>query len=535
MSYDYLIVGAGSAGSTLARRLSEDPNNKVCLLEAGPADNSLMVKIPVGVIAMMHSKKRNWRYWTEPQEQLDNREIFCPRGKTFGGSSSINAMIYTRGHRWDYDHWAELGNNGWSYDDVLPIFKRSENQERGADDYHGVGGGLNVADLRYRHPVSETFVEAGQQAGFALNNDFNGEEQEGVGFYQVTQKNGERWSAARGQLHPVLDRSNLTVISGALANRVLFDGKRACGVEYTQNGESETKRIDATRVILSGGAINSPQLLLLSGVGPKAELDRHGISQVAELPGVGENLQDHLDVIAVTKSTKRNALSFAPSYYIPTGVKAVANYALNREGPLTSNAAESGGFIKSDEQQDIPDLQIHMTAAPLDNHALDLRFTLQWAYSCHICDLRPKSRGTVRLKSRNPAEAPAIDPRYLSDPADVETLLKGIKHVRNILAQPAFDHCRGDEIFPGSDVQTDEELVEFIRKKADTIYHPVGTCKMGDDDMAVVDNELKVHGLENLWVVDASIMPTLVGGNTNAPTVMIAHKAADIMLGENLD
>ena len=240
-------------------------------------------------------------------------------------------------------------------------------------------------------------------------------------------------------------------------------------------------------------------------------------------------------LIAVTKSTERNALSFAPSYYIPTGVKAVANYALNREGPLTSNAAESGGFIKSDEQQDIPDLQIHMTAAPLDNHALDLRFTLQWAYSCHICDLRPKSRGTVRLKSRNPAEAPAIDPRYLSDPADVETLLKGIKHVRNIMVQPAFDHCRGDEIFPGSDVQTDEELVEFIRKKADTIYHPVGTCKMGDDDMAVVDTELKVHGLENLWVVDASIMPTLVGGNTNAPTVMIAHKAADIMLGENLD
>ncbi|WP_419811814.1 GMC family oxidoreductase [Bacterioplanoides sp.] len=533
MSYDYLIVGGGSAGSTLARRLSEDPNNKVCLLEAGPMDNSLIIKVPVGIIATMRSKKLNWSYWTEPQEHLNNREVFCPRGKTLGGSSSINAMLYVRGHRWDYDHWAELGNTGWSYDEVLPLFKRSENQERGADDYHGVGGGLNVADLRYRHGATESFVEAGQQAGLPLNDDFNGAEQEGVGYYQVTQKDGERWSAARGQLHPVMNRPNLTVITGAMASRVLFDGKRATGVEYTRDGSTTTLRAEAQRVILSGGAINSPQLLLLSGVGPKAELDRHGISQVHELPGVGENLQDHLDVIAVTKSTQlTNNLNFSP-LALPNSTKSAAIYAAKRTGPLTSNVAESGAFLKSDEEQDIPDLQIHMTAAPLDGHGLNFPFMMQPAYSCHICDLRPRSRGTVRLKSSNPAEPAAIDPRYLSDPSDVQRLLKGIKKVREILAQPAFDECRGEEIFPGKNVQTDEQLIDFIRRKADTIYHPVGTCKMGNDEMAVVDPELKVHGMENLWVIDASIMPTLVGGNTNAPTVMIAQKGADMILAEN--
>lgn len=530
MQFDYVIVGAGSAGCVLANRLSANPNNRVCLLEAGPSDDSLFVTMPAGVILMMRSNKRNWRYYSAPQKHLNNRESYIPRGKTLGGSSSVNAMIYTRGHKWDYDHWAELGNEGWGWDDVLPIFKRAENNSRGADDFHGTGGPLNVADLTYCHPVSQAVVDAFAEAGFPKTDDFNTDVQEGVGLYQVTQTNGERSNVARGYLTPISERPNLTVITGALVTRVLMDGKRASGVEYRQGGSSQ--RIEAHNVILSGGAINSPQLLLLSGIGAKEQLAPHGIEQVHELPGVGQNLQDHPDSLIVTRSKRHDTLSLGPDYMATKGIKALYQYFSKRQGPATSNVAESGGFIKSRPEEPIPDLQLHLSACRLDNHGLNLPFAMGYGYSCHVCILRPKSRGSLTLKDTNPETPPVIDPNMMADPDDRERLLRGIKVARDALQQPALESWRGDEIFPGKEVQSDAELLEFMRNKVETIYHPVGTCKMGNDDMAVVDHNLKVHGLEGLYVVDASIMPTLIGGNTNAPTVMIAEKAADAMLGE---
>ncbi|TAM12486.1 MAG: choline dehydrogenase [Nevskiaceae bacterium] len=526
MQYDYVIVGAGSAGCVLANRLSANPTTRVCLLEAGPADDSLFVRVPAGIIVLMRSKKRNWRYWTVPQAHLDGRATYVPRGKTLGGSSSVNAMIYTRGHRRDYDHWAALGNTGWSYADVLPIFRRTENNARGSDAYHGVGGGLNVADLRFSHPVARAFVDAAVAAGYPYSKDFNGAQQEGVGLYQVTQTGGERSNVARGFLHPVEDRQNLTIIPGALTTRILMDGKRATGVEYLHRGRTE--KLAAGTVILSAGAINSPQLLLLSGIGARAQLEPHGIRQVHDLPGVGCNLQDHPDILTVKRSQRHDTLSLGPRYGATTGPAAVAQYFPGRQGPLTSNVAESGGFIKSRDEEEIPDLQLHLSACLLDNHGLDLKFSMGWGYSAHVCILRPKSRGSVTLKSANPQTAPLIDPNFLADPDDMERLLRGVKIVRDrILPHPVLAPWDAGEVSPGDAVQGDDALRAFIRRKADTIYHPVGTCRMGSDDAAVVDANLKVHGLEGLYVVDASIMPTLIGGNTNAPTVMVADKAAD--------
>lgn len=530
MQYDYVVVGGGSAGCVLANRLSANPATRVCLLEAGPPDDSLFVRVPAGIIVLMRSKKRNWRYWTVPQKHLDGRATYVPRGKMLGGSSSVNAMIYTRGHRRDYDHWAALGNAGWSYAEVLPVFRRTENNARGADDYHGIGGGLNVSDLRFSHPVARAFIDAAVAAGYPYSNDFNGMRQEGVGLYQVTQTGGERSNVARGFLHPVEDRQNLRIITGALVSRILMDGKRASGVEYQCRGE--TQQLVAGTVILSAGAINSPQLLLLSGIGAKDQLDVHGIRQVHELPGVGRNLQDHPDVLTVKRSRRHDTLSLGPRYGVTTGPLALAQYFPGREGPLTSNVAESGGFIKSRDAEEIPDLQLHLSACLLDNHGLDLGFARGWGYSAHVCILRPRSRGSVTLKSADPRTAPLIDPNFLADPDDMERLLRGVKIVRDrILAHPALAPWNADEVSPGAAVQGDDALRAFIRRKADTIYHPVGTCKMGSDDMAVVDADLKVHGLDGLYVVDASIMPTLIGGNTNAPTVMIADKAADGLIG----
>jgi choline dehydrogenase len=533
-NYDYIIVGGGSAGCVLANRLSIDPAVKVCLLEAGPADKSPFIRMPIGIVFMMMSRTMNWRYYTEPQPHLNNRYMYWPRGKTLGGSSSSNAMVYTRGHAADYDQWASLGNPGWGYADVLPLFKRSEHHERGATPYHGVGGPLNVADLRTPNLLSGVFVQAGVETGQVRNKDFSGASQEGVGLYQVTQKNGERWSVSRAYLHPAMKRPNLTVVTEALASRVLFEGKRAIGVTYLKDGQELT--VHASReVILSGGAINSPQLLMLSGVGPADELARHHIPMVHELPGVGQNLQDHLDVLVVHKCVKPVSLGIsfrtllAQSWHLLT-------YLVQRKGPLTTNAAEGGGFIKSDASQAIPDLQYHFTPATLDDHGRNLSraaFTLfGHGYALHVCDLRPKSRGHIGLKSSDPRDPARIEPNYLSHPDDMATLEKGVKAARTLLAAKAFDPYRGEELFPGQQVQSDEEIRDFIRRKAGTIYHPVGTCKMGIDAMAVVDARLKVHGMQGLRVVDASIMPTLVGGNTNAPTVMIAEKAADMILRE---
>ena len=493
--YDDIIVGAGSAGCVLANRLSADPNRQVCLLEAGPEDTSPWIHIPVGLFFMMRSKTLNWRYQTEPQPHLYGRRLFWPRGKTLGGSSSSNAMVYTRGHRWDYDHWAELGNRGWSYADLLPLFKRSQNQERGPSDYHGVGGPLNVADLRQKSEISAVFVRAAGEAGYPLSDDFNGAEQEGVGFYQVTQKDGHRCSSARAYLLPVRERPNLTVMTHALASRILFEGQRAVGVVY-RNRDGRLVELRARReVVLSGGAINSPQLLLLSGVGPRAELERHGIPRVHELPGVGQNLQDHLDIVVAHRECRRASYGFALSF-LPRLLKGIVEYHRHQRGFLTSNLAEAGGFVKSDPALPRPNLQYHLTATILDDHGRRLWYG--YGYSLHVCDLRPKSRGDLSLKSADPAVPPLLQPNYLEHPDDLETLLAGAKTCRKILAARAFDGYRGAELFPGEAVRNDDELREFIRRRAETIYHPVGTCKMGHDAMAVVDDQLRVHGLRGL-------------------------------------
>ncbi|MEZ8092960.1 GMC family oxidoreductase [Photobacterium swingsii] len=531
--FDYIIVGAGSAGCTLANRLSEDPKIKVCLIEAGPKDNSFFVHVPLGLIGMMHSKKMNWRYYTESEKELNNRQLFWPRGKTLGGSSASNAMCYIRGHAWDYDHWASLGNKGWSYNEVLPYFKKAQNQMRGADTYHGTGGPLNVDDLRVKNPLSVAFVAAAKQAGHEYNPDFNGVTQDGVGYYQVTQINGQRCSSAVGYLRPSEARPNLVVITEALTTKVLFKGKVAVGIEYEKKGKRDV--INAKReVILSGGAINSPQLLMLSGVGDKTELEKLGIDCVQDLPGVGKNLQDHLDALVVTREKTFHSVGFSPVALLRS-LKGIVDYLLFRKGNFTTNIAEAGGFAKTSPELSEPDVQFHFSPCFLDNHGLNLWQTVRHGYSLHACNLRPKSRGALSLVSRDPHDAVRINAGYLSHPEDIEVMLKGIKLSRQILAQPSFERFRGEEVFPGKSVQSDDELRAFIRRKAESIYHPIGTCKMGADNMAVVDSELKVHGIEGLRVVDASIMPTLVGGNTNAPTIMIAEKASvDILSKQRL-
>ncbi len=527
--YDYIIVGAGSAGCVLANRLSADPSRRVCLLEAGPEDTSPWIHIPVGIFFTMRSKTLNWGYTTEPQPHLRQRRLFWPRGKTLGGCSSSNAMVYTRGHRRDYDAWATSGNQGWSYADLLPLFKRSQHQERGPSEYHGTGGPLNVADPRQRSAISEVFIRAATEVGYPRNDDFNGPEQEGVGFYQVTQKDGRRCSSARAYLHPIRQRPNLTVITNALASRILFQGRRAVGVAYLDRVGNTVELQARLEIVLSGGAINSPQLLLLSGVGPRAELERHGIPLVRELPGVGQNLQDHLDVIVAHRDLRRASYGFALSF-LPTLLESIVEYRRHGRGFLTSNLAEVGGFVKSDPTLPLPNLQYHLTSTILDDHGR--RIWGGYGYSLHVCDLRPKSRGYLALKSADPRDPPLIQPNYLSHPDDLETLLAGVKTCRKILAAPAFGGYRGEELFPGAAVQSDDELREFIRRRAETIYHPVGTCKMGHDPLAVVDDRLRVHGVRGLRVVDASIMPTLIGGNTNAPVMVIGEKAADLMLAE---
>ncbi|HEU4852189.1 MAG TPA: choline dehydrogenase [Telluria sp.] len=532
--YDYVIVGGGSAGCVLAARLSADPGMRVCLLEAGPRDSSPFIRVPLGIVRLMMSRKLNWQYFTEPQTELCGRRLFWPRGKTLGGSSSTNAMIYTRGNRADYDHWAALGNPGWSFEEVLPLFLRSEHHEAGPSAFHGTGGPLNVAALRSPNVLSRAFVDAALAAGFPFNQDFNGPIQEGVNCYEVTQKNGERWSAARAFLHPALGRPNLTVLTGAHAERVLFDGRRATGVAFRRAGASGSV-VARREVLLAGGAINSPQLLMLSGIGEPQQLARHGIAVRQPLAGVGRNLQDHLDVLIVHRCRLPVSLGMSMRT-LPAQFRRLYDYLAHRTGALTSNSAEAGGFVRSSTQQALPDLQFHFTPARLDGHARTFRsaaFTL-WGhgYALHACPLRPASRGQVSLRSADPAAAPLIDPNYLSDRADLLAMIECVHAARRVLRAAPFDPFRGPEIFPGAAVQGDDEIEAFIRRKAETIYHPAGTCKMGRDPEAVVDHRLRVHGVEGLRVVDASIMPTLIAGNTNAPTIMIAEKGADMVLAD---
>jgi choline dehydrogenase-like flavoprotein len=527
MEFDYVIVGGGSAGCVLAGRLSADPRTRVCLIEAGPTDDNVLCRVPFGCAIFIPGRWRNWAFETEPQPGLNGRRGYQPRGRMLGGSSGINAMVYIRGHPSDYDEWAAQGAKGWSFADVLPYFLRSESNERLAGTLHGSEGPLNVADLVSPNPINEVFLEACDQLQLPHNRDFNGSGQEGVGLYQVTQKKGERWSAARAYLPPeARARSNLRITTGTRATRVQLSGRRAVGVVCRRAKDEEI--IAAKRaVILSAGAFQSPQLLMLSGIGPGAELARHGIPVAHDLPGVGRNLQDHLDFTLLYKAKSPHLFGFTPAG-VARLPREIRRWRRERCGLLTTNFAESGGFLKTDPAIARPDIQLHFVVGLVDDHARKRHFAT--GYSLHTCVLRPKSRGSVSLRDDNPLSPPSIDPQFLADANDLEVLLKGVKIARRIMQAPPFQMLNSIELY-ATGVQADDGLRQQIRARADTIYHPVGTCRMGApaDAQAVVDPMLKVRGMDGLYVVDASVMPTLIGGNTNAPTIMIAEKAADLL------
>lgn len=532
--FDFVIVGGGSGGATLAARLSENPTVSVCLLEAGGHGDGILIRTPAGMVTMMpgHGKINNWALQTAPQAGLLGRQGYQPRGRALGGSSAINAMLYVRGQRQDYDGWADLGCEGWDWDSVLPYFKRSEANQLGASEHHGGSGPLQVSNQQSPRPITQAFVDAAHAVGMPLRTDFNCGDNEGVGIYQVTQfhggkRNGERCSAAAAYLHPILgQRTNLTVRTQMRATRILFDGKRAVGVSYRQTGQEF--RVKAKReVILTAGAFGSPQLLQLSGVGRPEDITHHGIQMVHELPGVGQNLQDHLDFILCNKTSDADNFGIGLAGSVNM-LGHLSQYRKNGKGMLATPFAEGGAFFKSDPSIDRADLQLHFVISIVDDHARNLH--VGYGYSCHVCVLRPYSRGHVFLKSDDPFADPGIDPRFLSDDRDLKLLIQGAKITRQVLQAPPLIKYQKAEMFGITDGMNDAQWERHIRSRADTIYHPVGTCKMGVDDMAVVDPQLRVRGLEGLRVVDASVMPTLISGNTNAPTIMIAEKAADLIL-----
>lgn len=517
--YDYIIVGAGSAGCVLANRLSEDPSIKVLLLEAGGPDTRKEIHIPVA-FSKLFKTPCDWAYYTEPEPQLGRRNLYWPRGKVLGGSSSINAMIYIRGHQYDYDHWRDLGNPGWGYRDVLPYFKKSEDQENGPSEYHGTGGPLHVSNLRSANPLSEAFVEAGEQSGFRRNPDFNGAEQEGFGVYQVTQWQGKRCSAAAAFLRPAMKRPNLTVRTGVQVFDIIFEKRRAIAVSFQQGGGSTQEHAER-EIILCAGAIGSPQLLMLAGIGPADHLRTLGIPVTCDLPGVGANLQDHPAVPVVYHCTQPISLANAET------LKNLATYLCFKKGMLTSNVGEAGGFITSNSSFPAPDIQFHFGPGYYVEHGFT---TFEGhAFSVGPTMVRPYSRGRISLRSSNPLDSPLIQANYFADRRDLESMLQGVKLARKLASAKAFDRYRGKEMHPGPDAKDDQALLTYIAQRAETLYHPVGTCKMGSDANAVVDAELRVQGVEGLRVVDASVMPTVPGGNTNAPTIMVAERAADMI------
>lgn len=534
MEFDYVIVGGGSAGCVLASRLTENPDISVCLLEYGGDGKDLAVRVPAGLILLVPGKPlklNNWCFHTVPQTHLNNRCGFQPRGQCLGGSSAINAMVYTRGSPLDYERWVEQGCVGWGYQDVLPYFIKAENNVHGSDAYHGDSGPLHVNELLSPRDISKAFVEAGIANGLDHNQDFNGDKQDGVGLYQVTHfhgdKQGQRCSAAAAYIHPVEDRANLSIITHAQVNRVLFEDHRAVGIAYEKDGEQQ--RIMACHeVILSSGSFGSPKILLLSGIGPADQLKAHDIEVLVDAPEVGENLQDHLDVVFdyEVNTTDVFGVGMAAGGKL---FKALRQWRKDGTGILSTNYAEGGAFFSvGDDPQEWPNTQLHFAIARVLNHGRDIK--LGYGISCHVCYLRPESRGTVKLASNDPAEAPMIDPNYLSHPKDVEYMVAGAERTRAIMAEaPMAKYITED--YPAPYIEKDG-MLGYIRNRSDTIYHPVGTCRMGADSTSVVDLELKVRGVKGLRVIDASIMPTLISANTNAPTIMIAEKLSDIIKAE---
>jgi choline dehydrogenase len=525
-SFDYIVVGAGSAGCVLANRLTASGRHRVLLIEAGPEDRNLWIHVPIGYAKLFVDAKHNWLYTSEPEPELGGRSIIQPRGKVMGGSSSINGLLYIRGQAEDFNHWRQLGNAGWSFTDVLPYFRRAEDQQRGEDELHGVGGPLAVSDVSEPHPLCEAFIDACEQAGLPRTDDFNGKTQEGAGYFQLTTRKGRRWSTARGYLAPARKRANLAVIGNALTTRILFDGRRAVGVEYIKDGVKRVARAHG-EVILSSGAFNSPQLLQLSGVGPGELLRQYGIDVIADMKGVGADLQDHYQARFTYRCSERITINDMMAS-LRGRVGAGLRYALFRKGFLTVGAGYAGGFFKTDPSLPTPDVQFHFILFSADSVGQKLH---PWpGFLASVCQLRPESRGFVHIRSADPAQAPAIQPRYLSAQVDRDVMTKGAQLVRRVMGQPAMKRYIVEELVPGPQVTSDDDLLQFVRDKGTTVFHPTSTCRMGSDVTAVVDERLRVHGFTGLRVADASIMPTLVSGNTNAACVMIGEKASDMIL-----